>query len=142
MSRRLVDDEQRRIADHGAGDANALAHAAGEVAQLAARVCLQPRHGQEPFHFGPAPARAGDAAFESPVIEELRRGQAGVGVELLRQEPDALAIRRQRLRPHVDAGVADDATGRQEEPGQDAQQRRLSRAVGTEQSDHARLQLE
>ena len=44
---RLVHHEQRRIAKQGAGDADALAHAAGEIAHAAMDVLLQADDGQQ-----------------------------------------------------------------------------------------------
>src|SRR6185503_19881787 len=71
---RLIDDEQRRIAEERASDADALAHPAGEIADAAIRVLAEAVHVEEAFDVGAARARVGDAALESPEIEEVGGG--------------------------------------------------------------------
>ncbi|MBD0739042.1 hypothetical protein BGM09_06335 [Streptomyces sp. CBMA29] len=84
---RLVREEQRRVADHGARDGDALSLAAGELVRLVVVAVGEP----DAVEDGPcalAPLGAGDARIEQPVGHVVERGDAVGQVELLEHEPD------------------------------------------------------
>ena len=83
-----------------------------------------------------------DAALEHPVVEELRAGESGVGVELLREEADVAAVVGEVLRVDGDAAEEDLAARRREEAGERAQQRGLAGAVRAEEADDAGREVE
>ena len=95
VARRLVGQQQRRVADDGAGDRDPLAFAAGELVRaVAVPVCEADAVERAPCP--PAALRAGDAGVEQAVRDVVHRGHAVGEVELLEHEPDPVRPQRRQ----------------------------------------------
>ena len=91
--RRLVDDQETRIAEQRLGDAEALPHAAGEGAELARARVQKIRLPEQRVHDVLALALRRDSLENREVIEHLVGGGLGVQAELLREIPERAAQR-------------------------------------------------
>src|SRR3954471_3936470 len=140
--RRLVDDQQRGIAEERTGDSDALSHPAGEIAHAAVGMFAEADDGEQFLNLLPPRARRVDVALQRPEVEELRGGEAGVGVELLRQKSHEAAELGEVLTAHSVPAPGDRSACRAQQGGEDSQQRRLPRAVRSEEADHAGSELE
>ena len=137
--RRLVEDQKIGVVDERAAEPELLAHAARQLARQAVGERRQARAVQQ----------VGDAhlALGAVLAEEAREeldvlAHAEVGIEVLAEplrhvgdaRADLRAVARVR---HVAAEHLDRAGLNALGAGDDAQQRRLSHAVGTDQADEA-----
>jgi hypothetical protein len=139
--RRFVDDDQPRIAGDRLRDPEALAHPARVALDLALR-------GEREVH---APeqlvaefldaARSTHALQSQEVREHRASGQVRIEAEVLREIaeflPHALGVRDDVLSVERDA-----PRRRLEQSREDPHERRLARAVRTEQTEHARRDVE
>ena len=86
---RLVEQDEARLQHQGAGDADALAHAAGKLRRIGAGEVLQPHEGERivdpAAHFGVRHAAAAQA--EGGIVVDGQPGKAGV---LLEDDADAV----------------------------------------------------
>jgi hypothetical protein len=138
---RLVDDQQRRAADQRLGDAEALAHAAGEAGNGFLAHAPQVDLAQQRLD-GLAPlAASGDALKHRHVVEHVVGADARIDAEILRQIAEHLT-QPLRLLDHVDGAKADGAAGRGLQRRHATHQRGLARAVGAEQAEHPGRDLE
>src|SRR5262249_31593238 len=135
----LIKDQQVRIVDQGAAQAELLFHAAGELAGRPAHERVEARR-LEQLVDATLPRRL-RLTKQSPVkIDALKAAQRRIkfAAEALRHIGDACALRGAiRLVGHVavedrDAALLDDPNA-----GNQPQQRRLADAVRTDQADHA-----
>jgi hypothetical protein len=133
----LVEEEDGRLGDEGAGHVEPATHAPGVGLHRPV-----PGLGQvEAFQQLPGPlARLGLPEPVEPAhhVEVLESGQVLVDGGVLAGEPDALPDRL-GIGAHVDAGDLDRAGVGLEQGGEDADGRRLAGAVGPEQSEHGAL---
>jgi len=134
----VVEQVNARLADQRAGDREALALAAGKVAAALShggRQALRQRGneigGLRHIERVPEFLVDGVGAPEAQVAGDAAGEQPG----LLRDEPDHAPQRRQRQLAHVDAAHLHAATGHVEQPGDQVQQRRFTRAGGTGDGD-------
>jgi hypothetical protein len=122
---RLVEQDQTGLQHERAGDADALAHAAGELGRIGVGETLQPHHHQRALH-ALAPLGRRHARFaqaELDVVGNREPGEAGV---LLEHHADAVGdIARDR--PPLEF---DRAGGGARQPGEHFQQGRLAAARG------------
>ncbi len=138
--RRLVDDQQARIVEQRLRDADALAHAAGEAAERTV-ASLDEVHELEQL-LDPRARRARlEALRGGEVLEELHRRELRVDAEVLGQVAQHLA-HRVGLARDVGAVPRHASARRRRERREDAHERRLARAVGTEQPEHAGAEIE
>jgi hypothetical protein len=133
---RLVDDDQSRIAEQCLGDAEALAHAARECAEVLFAYVVEIRAAEQ-CRDGIFPLTAIVNSFEDrEVIEQRFRGNARIDAELLRQvtehAPDVVLLAK-----HVDVAERDGAGVGFLQRGDGAHQRRLAGAVRAEETEHA-----
>ncbi len=132
---RFVEEQDLRLVRQGLGDQHAALHAARQRHDLV--VALVPQR-QVAQHL-PEMRRVARAAEQPPAeAHRVPHGLERVGVQLLRHQAD--------LRPRC-AVIAHDVVavgehrsrGRRDDPADDADQRRLSRAVGPEQGEDLAL---
>ena len=141
--RRLVQDQQVRLAEQGLGDAQALPHPAGQGPYPRAGAAFQPDGGQHPGHLLGAAAPVGDLLQDRHVVQEPGDREVPVIAQLLRQvaEPPADLHPLRRI-PRVQAEHRHPPRVRLVDGGQDRQQRRLARAVRAEQAGDPPVQGE
>ena len=141
--RGLVHHEQARVAHERLRDAHAPPHAARETADAPAANICQPHALDKLVGLAAALALVVHTLEDAHVVEELRRREVRIGLDVLRQVSEGLLERAAVARlgdiaavnQHVPAGGAHDAT-------QDAHERGLAGAVGADEPDHARGQVE
>ncbi len=115
---RLVEQNESRLGDQRAGDADALAHAAGKLRRIALRKCGQAHHRQRLLHAcGDLRGRqAGLVQAEGDVVGDGQPGKAGV---LLEHHADAFGHRT----GYRAAFEGDGATARLRQPGDHFEER-------------------
>ena len=131
---RLVEDQQRRVAQQGASDAQALLHAGGAGAELAAgRVAAQVDGVQQVLDLRVAAFRA---VYPLQALQVVPAGQVGPEDGALDQRSNVM----QRLRLSGRTVVPEQShrpVGGVDEAGQHGEQGGLARPVGAQQSEHA-----
>src|SRR5262249_7955070 len=133
---RLVDDHEFGITEQRLGDAEALAHAAGESLHRALAYVVQVGLLQQGRNLLAAGALWADVLQHGEMIEQVFGGYAGINAELLRQITEDAAD-RVRIAHHVDA-VVEHLSGRWLlQRRDDAHQRGLAGPVRAEQAEHA-----
>ncbi len=128
---RLVEEEDARLMRQRLGDHQAPLHAAGQGHDPAVLLVPQRKIAQQLFDKGRIGGLAEQAATEADAVED-----AGEGVrrQLLRHEADLLA-RGAIVAEDVMAVGEDDAACRVDDAADDADQRRLARAIWAEQGE-------
>src|SRR5690606_10472696 len=139
--RRLVDDDDRRMAQQGPCDGDPLPHAARVAADLLVLALVESDLGEQRVDALAALAPVADLVQQREIVEVLARGQMIRQTELLRKiaDPAADVAADPPLRH---AAVVDRARRRIEHAGEQPQQRRLARPVRPEYADHALLRRE
>jgi hypothetical protein len=137
---RLIDDEELGIVQQGLRDPDALLHASGVAAERAFANVAQIDEGE---HFVDAAASGFCIqAFNcGHVFQEFERVQVGIHAEVLRQKSEHRS-QGIGITGDVDSIPANRAFGGASDGREDAHQRGLAGAIGTEQSKHAGLQVE
>src|SRR5690606_38726735 len=133
---RLVDDDDRRLAEQRARDRDALPHAARERTDLLVLALAQADLGEERIDtLAPFPSIA-DVVEKREVVEILASSQVIRQPELLREiaDPSAHIAADAALRH---AAVVDRPRGRIEHAREHPKQRRLAGTVRSEDADHA-----
>ncbi len=130
---RLVEEEDLRRVDQGAGKAELLLHPAGEIARLAPFERRQVAEGKEPLYFFGTPflRHAVDVGVE---VDVLHHGQVGIEAEALAHVADLFLDRLglpDRVPPH-DPGFAG---GRVHDGGEQAHGGGLAGAVRPDQAE-------
>ena len=125
--RRLIEDQHTGVAEERIGQAEALAHAERESADLAAGDVGEADRAERLVDAGCRDARGVRVDLQMP-----RGAAAGVEARRLEGGPDGLQ-RSGQLRVALAADRRRSA-GRSDEPQQDAQRRRLAGAVGSEEA--------
>ena len=142
VARRLVGEDDRRVADEGAGDGHPLALAAGERPGTVHRPRRETDRLERVGRPGQA-APAGDARVQQPVGDVLQRAQPLDEVELLEHEADAAAAHGGEAAvaeaADVDAVDADRAARRLLQRADDVHQRRLAGPGRTDDDDELAL---
>ncbi len=132
---RFVDDDQLGIAQQGLGDAETLAHAAGEAGQRLVAHVPEIDLVQQAAHHVIAFGAVGQALEHGEVVEHGIGRDARIDAEVLGQISEAFA-QLFRLGNDVDIAEGDAARGRGLERGDAAHQARLAGAVGAKQAEH------
>ena len=142
---RLVEEEHLGRVDRGAGEAEFLFHAAGEIARQAAPKRRQVAEGQQPLGLLPPPAarHVVDVGVE---VEVLHHGQVGVQPETLAHVADVF-LDRLGLADDVPAGHPGVAGRRVHDGRQQPHGGRLAGAVGPDQAEdfplrHVEVQID
>jgi hypothetical protein len=131
----LVDDDELGVADQRLGDAEALAHAPGEPAELLLAHRREVGALEERVDRGLARLRVREALQPREVVEHLGRGHLGIDAELLGKiaEEPAHAI---LVAQHVDVVEGRRSAIGLLQRGERAHEGRLARAVRAEEAEH------
>ncbi len=141
--RRLVQDQQLRIAQQGLGDPQALAHPAGQGTYPRAGAAFQPESGQHPGHLLRPAAPVGDLLQDRHVVQEPGDREVPVIAQLLGEVAEPPADLHP-LRPvvGVEAEHRHPARVRLIDAGQDRQQRCFPSTVRAQKAGDPPLQCE
>jgi hypothetical protein len=137
VGRRLVQDQHRCVLEEGAGDGHALALAAAQLEAVVPDQRVQPVRERAEERAQPCPvARTSDARVVGTTVghEQVVAERAVEQVHLLRHDPDARADLLAPEPPNVDTVEQDGARSRVDEAQQEADDRRLSRAARTRET--------
>ena len=132
----LIDDDQAGVANQGLGDAETLAHAAGEAGD--GLLAHGPQIGlvEQRLDRLLAILRVGDALEHGHVVEHVVGRHPRIDAEVLRQIAQRPA-QLFRVLEHVDGAEADVSGGRRLQCRDRAHQGRLAGPVGAQQAEHA-----
>ena len=135
---RLIDHQDARQVQQGLGNADPLFHPTGKSADFLVLRCFQMHRFQHVADARlPFPA-VGDVLQDRLIIEELVGAHVFVGAEILGQIADQ-SLHFFPLLFHVDVVDVDCAIALLQDAADDAHQRGLAGAVGTQQAEHAAL---